>query len=442
MYIVTLLLSQGVIIFGQVADAERLSLSDCIGIGLANNLSVKQAELETKKERYRLREAIGEGLPRIGGTVSLDYYPAIPVTMVPGELVGQPGTTVPVKLGSEYYAEAGVSAGQLIYSASYFASIRIFRKSCEISDLKLRKGREELAYNIASLYLFIQVSSRQLSLIDSNIVAVETIRGYSEQNFANGIITRSDLERVILIRNSLLYERESLVLEREKQLNMLKYLLCIDAGKTISLYDDIEEPIDADPMEEITPESHTDLQIIKQKAELSDLSTRLTKAALVPSVETYAAYSYMAPTEELNDIGNGKNWYNMSFIGIKVTVPILAGGATRHKVYQSRIESGQARIAQQDLINSIDMQYNNAKTQFMTYNLLESAMMENMQRSETLFRIIAEQYFQGVKTLTDVLNARTEYNSSQLSWLNALLRKRMAELEIMKVTGSINDLIK
>lgn len=134
----------------QIQDSV-LSITDCIELGIANNLKLRQAEMEVNKSHLQLREAISSGLPQVSSFASFENYFDIPVTMVSGEIIQQPGIMVPIKLGTNYNASAGIQAGQMIYDASYFATLKLFRKMNEISSLNLEQGREELAYNIIKM---------------------------------------------------------------------------------------------------------------------------------------------------------------------------------------------------------------------------------------------------------------------------------------------------
>jgi len=60
--------------------------------------------------------------------------------------------------------------------------------------------------------------------------------------------------------------------------------------------------------------------------------------------------------------------------------------------------------------------------------------------AENIFRVTNDQYRQGLKSLTDVLNAQSEYNVSRLTWLQTLLQTRLSELEIVKISGGIRSL--
>jgi outer membrane protein TolC len=415
------------------------SLKECIQLSFVHNLKLKQVLLETEKSQFQLKEFTSSGLPQISGFSSFDDYFDIPVSMVSGDIIGQPGIMVPIQLGTKYNVNAGIQAGQMIYNASYFESVRLFKKSCEISDLNLQKNKEELAYNIAQIYLFIQISNKQLVLLDSNLSALRKIFGYSEEHYKNGLIHKAELDRVTVAINNLTAEKENLLLNCNQQLNILKYLTGIGQNQNLVLSEITENTTNPIPGD-TNFQNPTETDLIEKQEELAEVNLKLARADYLPSIMGYASYSYQAPVEKLGSLDDNSNWYKTSFIGMKLSVPIFEGNRVKSRVSQRKIELEQIKAARLDLQNDLIVKAANALQKFNTGKSLEVKQNETMKLSENIFNITNEQYRQGLKSFTDVLNAQSEYNASHLSWLNSLLQIKLSELEILKLNGTINTL--
>lgn len=419
---------------------DSVSLRKCIRLCFENNDKLKQAQLETEKGKYQLKEAIGAGLPQISGYASFDDYFDIPVTMVSGELLGQAGTMIPIQLGTKYNANTGIQAGQMIYNAAFFTSVRLIRKICSINNLMLQKNREELVYNVAQLYFYIQTTDQQLALLDSNQVALQRVFRFSEQHYKNGFIRKIDLDRVIVAINNLESEKESLMLMHNNQLNMLKYLIGYQQDQPLTLTDKLDE-IDI-PLTSSDPtfSSQLDVQLLEQQEEQAKINLKRIQAGHIPSLAGYAGYSFQSPVEKISAFNNDDNWYTTSFVGVKLSVPIFEGNSIKNKAAQGKIEMEQIAIGQRDLKNELASNYKSAMQKLSTNRLLESKLNENRKVSGTIFAVTNEQYREGLKSFTDVLNAQAEYNVSCLSWINALFQIKTAELEILKISGNIQIL--
>lgn len=439
-----MLLFTGLITVTQTAPGQTndsvLTLNACIKLSFTNNFKLKQAQLETEKSCYQYKEAVGKGLPQINGYASIDDYFNIPVTMVSGEIFGQPGTMLPIRLGTKYNANGGIQACQMIYNASYFTTLKLFKKSCQISDLNLQKGKEELAYNVARIYIFIQITNLQMKLLDSNLIAFQKIYEYSKQHYTNGFITKIDLDRLKVAVSNLEADKENLLSGRNQQLNMLKYLIGIEQNQSITLAENTEILNFKTVLADSSFSNHPDMLILEQKSELAKLNLKLSRSEYLPSLAGYATYTYNAQRVEFDLFNNIDFWYKTSFVGIKLTVPIFEGGMIKNKINQNKIELEQASIGQNDLKNELYTNYLNALQKFNTSNNIATKLNENMILAEKVFRNTNDQYLQGLKSLTDVLNAQSEYNASRLTWLHALLQIRLSEIEIIKISGGINSL--
>lgn len=424
---------------GQTRDSV-LTLNDCINLCFANSFKLKQAQLETEKSRYQYREAVSAGMPQINGFASIDNYFSIPVTKVSGDIFGQPGAILPVRLGTKYNANGGIQAGQMIYNASYFATLKLFKKSCQISDLNLQKGKEELAFNVARLYVFIQITNLQMELLDSNLIAFQKVREYSKQHYTNGFIPKTDLDRLTVAVSNLEIEKDMLLSERNQQLNMLKFLIGIEQSQPVSLTENTGIFNIQKVLADSSFNNNTDILILEQRKELANLNLKLSRSENLPSLTGYAGYSYQAQREQFDLFDNNDYWYKTSFAGLKLSVPVFEGGRIKNKINQNRIELEQAIIGKSDLRNELHANYLNALQKFNTCNNAAIKLNENMILAENTLRVTNDEYLQGLKSLTDVLNAQSEYNSSRLIWLQTLLQIRLSEIEIIKISGGIQSL--
>ena len=70
----------------------NFSIADCINYAYEHQNTVVNANLDIKSAEYRVKETIGIGLPQINGQATFTDYLRLPVTLIPGEFIGQPGT--------------------------------------------------------------------------------------------------------------------------------------------------------------------------------------------------------------------------------------------------------------------------------------------------------------------------------------------------------------
>ncbi len=424
---------------GQEKDSI-LTLQSCVKLCIENNNKLKQAELELLKSKYKYKESVSYGLPQIKAYGSLDDFFSIPVTMIPGEIIGAPGTMFPAKMGTKYNSTAGVELGQMLFNQTYFTSLQLFKKTCEITDLSLQKSKEDMAYNIAQIYFMIQITALQLELQDSNLVALKKISKYINQQYQNGLIKKMESDRILVAVGNLEAEKANFVSIKNQQMNMLKYLMGINLNRQIILSENLEAFDNYLGLSDTSFSQHSDLLIMNKRKDLAMLNIKLSKSEYLPTLTGYASYSLQAPCDEFDMLKKKKNWYETSLVGVKLSIPIFEGFRIKNKVEQNKIELNQTIMGLEDLKNELNTNYMNAIQKQNTNKITVLKQQDNMNLAENIFILVNDQYIQGLKSLTDVLNAQSEYNTARLLWFNAVLQLKLSELEILKLNGGIQTL--
>jgi outer membrane protein TolC len=122
-------------------------------------------------------------------------------------------------------------------------------------------------------------------------------------------------------------------------------------------------------------------------------------------------------------------------------VPIFNGFATRSKVRQADIE---LRKTKEDLIDtklSLDLAFQNAKTQINNSLITINNQKENVQLAQDVLDNTQNNYQQGLATLTDLLDAENSYIEAQNNYNTALLDFKLAEVQLIKAKGELKTLI-
>ena len=96
-------------LLAQVPTPQPLRLKEGLELAIANSANVEKARLDRQGLEQRLKEARNAAYPRMTANLDVDYSPVLPTQIMPGEVVGQPGTFIPVQFGRAWQASADVS---------------------------------------------------------------------------------------------------------------------------------------------------------------------------------------------------------------------------------------------------------------------------------------------------------------------------------------------
>ena len=123
---------------------------------------------------------------------AFSYYYAIPKMVIPGEIFGQQGN-IPVEFGTKYDWNSGLKFSQLIYSQSYFTSLKLISEIIELQELNVQVKREEVAFQVSQLYCLCQVVEKQLVEMSSTITNLQKLKAIVELQKANDMARQADV---------------------------------------------------------------------------------------------------------------------------------------------------------------------------------------------------------------------------------------------------------
>lgn len=108
----------------QAQEIAQLTLNESILYAIENNVTTKNARLETFISKATVKETTAQGLPQINGTFNLDYNPLIPVVFLPNQPPfgdpSNPSEVIPARFGVNYSSGLGVNMTQMIFDGSFF----------------------------------------------------------------------------------------------------------------------------------------------------------------------------------------------------------------------------------------------------------------------------------------------------------------------------------
>ncbi|HEY1870082.1 MAG TPA: TolC family protein, partial [Chitinophagaceae bacterium] len=194
-----IIFSLGATVSVQAQDStiHRFSVQQAIDYAHKNNAQVKNALLDIKIQEQSNRDITSAAYPQINGTGSFIYNAAIPVSLIPGEFLGQPaGTFVPLKFGVKYNATAGVSLDQLLFDGQVFVGLQARQTVMDFSEKNAEITAEMIKVNIAKIYYQLVVSKTQIDILDANIDRLEKLLHDTREIYKNGFAEKLDVDKV------------------------------------------------------------------------------------------------------------------------------------------------------------------------------------------------------------------------------------------------------
>lgn len=419
----------------------ELTLSKAVQYGLKNNYRIQNAIYEQEKAEYKVGEVKSSAFPQLTAEGQFQNSPNLPTQILPGEIVGQPGNDVEVQFGTSHNANGTLKATQLLYSQEFFTGLKAAKASEELYMLQKINSEEEAIYEIAkAFYGVLQVKS-QISVLDSNLNMINQLKELMKVQFENDVVTKTDYSRIKVNQVNLETQLQSLEASYEQQLNYLKLVL----GMPISTEITVVEPSNLNNISiqnlSSEPSNQIQLDILKKQEALTVLNKKSIRAGYTPTLSLFGQQSWQAQRNEFNFFDNSQPWFQQTFWGVQLSIPIFDGFKKQRQIQQTDIDLQQLKLQQRQVEQQLDMQYTNSRKQLTNSLNAVKAQEQNKKLAKEVYDQTKLLYQEQVEGLTELLDAEQAYRNAQTNYYNELIKFKVSELDLLKSKGTITTLV-
>ena len=112
--------------FAQESKTIGLSLKECVQMAVKKNINVKTARIDKEKSEYKTDETRAALLPKVNFNGSFTDNILLPTTVLQGEFLNKPGTSIAVQMGVQYSSSAGLNISQVLYNQTALTALQLF----------------------------------------------------------------------------------------------------------------------------------------------------------------------------------------------------------------------------------------------------------------------------------------------------------------------------
>lgn len=441
--VLTLLLI-GEWITAQTSDSKSFSFSlkQAIDYALQNQNDIKNAVLDEASARAKVKEITGMGLPQINSSFDTKDFLEIPTSLVPAQFFGgEPGSFAPVKFGTQYQATAGLDASQLIFSGDYFLGLKASKTFVEISTKALQRSRIETSVVVSKAYYNVLVNTERMKLMDANIARINKTMNDTKALYENGFAEKLDYDRLQVLHNNLVVEKEKI----ERLLNvgkyLLKYQIGMDINATLELTDKIEDmTIDVSSIiatQKMDYNKRIEFGLMESQFKLAKLDLKRQHLSFLPNAFAYGSLSGNAQRNTYSIFRMDYGWYPTAIIGATVKLPIFTGGQRYYKTQQAKIALQKAENNMEFIKRSIDLDIANSSTMLTNAAVSLENQKKNIVLAESVANVAKKKFEQGVGSNLEVLSSETALKEAQTNYINALFDAIVAKIDYDKANGNI-----
>jgi outer membrane protein TolC len=438
------ILSVGLSIFSLCAMGQGFTLKQCIEYANKNNGNITNANYDIAIAQKKVNEQIGTMLPQVDASGSYTDNLKLNTTVLPGELMGKPGTQIPVTMGTKHNLMGNVQLTQKIFDPTFGVALQAAKISKELSEQTFRKTTEQTAYNISGTYYQTLVIEKQMNSLRATFSASEKLLESSELKYKNGMAKKVDVDKIRVSYNNTKSQLQQSELSYKQSLNTLKYQMGVPVDSSIVLLDTVLnigiQTLESLP-DSFSVDNRIDYQLQKTNLSAYEADKKRNMASYLPSLSFNASYGYSAMRNEFDFTKSGGDWYPNSSIGLTLKIPIFDGLQRQSKVSQSKLNIEKSKVTIHLTEQSIKVDLSNSEIQYR--NAVDNIQneKENLDLAESVYKNTQLQYQQGTGSSLDLVQAESSYRESLNNYYNKLLNLYIARINLEQSKGTLMNYI-
>lgn len=405
----------------------------CRQMALDNSEAMKEADNNIAKARLDIKIANTARLPKIEGSATALY-------MTPD--IDMMGSAMQIR--GMYLA--GLQLTQPIYAGGRITAGRNLAKiGSNVADQQKLLTRADIIVEADNAYWTYIAVLDKLRLMNAYKNMMDSLYQQVETSVDAGFAIGNDMLRVEAKRSEIEYQCKKV----ENGAELCRMALCnaIGISPDADIYVNDSIPAAAEPQtltDNLTQRPDYRLLLLQEEAAAQQL--KLTRGDFLPSAGLSLGYTYYGNLKMKGqvDVGGGNYIpFTQKFqdgIGmgvISVSIPLFHWGEGIKKVKKARIEIENARLETQRISELMQLEARQAATNLNDgWNMIQSAKKALDQASENL-RVMQDLYDEGVSTLTDLLDAQTQWQQARSNMIEANTQYQIYHTAWLKASGNL-----
>lgn len=409
-----------------------LSLSDCKKMALQTDEEVRIAQNNMIRSNLDRGVAKAAYLPKIDGMGTAMY------------LTPDPSMNDMMDIQMKGLYMAGFSLTQPIYvGGKIYNANKLAKVGQEVAKEQFNAIRMDILANAEKSYWMYVAVLAKIEMIQSYMTQLDSIYNFTKSAYEIGMTSGISLSRVETKQSEIKYRLR----QAESGADLCRLALCrvIGVADTVNI-----NPIENLNQNIVYPDSFygidesPELHMAQKNVEAKRYDVKMILGDYLPTVGLQLGWNAFGNLKMKSFVeGPDGNFYpytsTMNYNGfmgaISLSVPIFHWGEGYRKVKKAKIEVENAELSLEKNRKLMELQ---ARQTFNNYNdgleLIESANKAFEEAGQNL-DLIQSQYEVGLMTLTDLLEAQSQWNTSFSNLIEAKTQYRINRVEYLRVVG-------
>lgn len=436
-----ILLLCAVFIFPHISLAQaslKLTLRESLEIALKSNNNIINAQYDYEEGEQKTREVKAQALPQVNASAGYTNNLIVPSIVINDQVI---------RAGLQYNSSISAEATQQVFNQSVFTGIKAAKVSEEYYNQNIQRTEEEVIQQTSTLFYQAVSVQAQRNILQTNIRDVEKNYAIAQERLKNGLVRKVDVDRLKVNLTNLKTNLRSLEDSYQNLVNQFKLVIGLDLQIPLELNEPLLNDTTTyqyDPSLLATGwvwENKIEHKQFNTQLKLYDLERQSFASGYYPTLSAYARLQRQGVSSELMLPKDNSNWFNTSSIGLTLSIPIFDGFQKSAQMQQSKIRRIKTENDMAYTKQYSNTEYQNALHAFETNYSNYLAQKENVKLATDVYNITSNNYNEGLSPLTELLDAETSMLVSQNELIEALLKVKEAEVNLLRAKGEIKNLL-
>ncbi|MEI7724759.1 MAG: TolC family protein [Bacteroidota bacterium] len=422
------------------AEVLKFSLEQAQAFAAENNYDLKNSTTDVEIARKMVKQNTAIGLPQISGGIDYSNSLVIPTTLLPGEIMGKPGTYVPVQFGTPFNASLKGTLSQLIYSGQYLVGLQTAKAFLETSKQKNVREKVDVRDQVADAYIRLLVVDEGIKILDSTYVVVSRLVEEARKSYQAGLIEDIEVDQADLNKSNL----EATITYSKNQRNVgyagLKFIMGLKDNQEMVQTDNLDfflAQVNRDALisQQFDYNSNIDYVLLKKADYLTLMQYKLSKTAYQPTLSGFLTGSTAAQRNSWNFFKTTEVWYPTVIFGVSLQIPIWSSGNRKFAVDQARLNVEKTKVTDEKMKVGLELQVATAKTDFSNAYAIYLNKVKGFQTALKIYEKTMAKYKQGMVGSTDLNQRYNQFlvsNSDYMQSIYALLSQKIRLSKLME----------
>ncbi len=419
------------------AQPLSLSLQDCRKMALEYNEKIRIADNAVNKARLDRQIAFAQYLPKVDGSFTLLHMQTQDLLEI-GDVLG-------VSLQTRGTFLAGVSVTQPLYVGGQItAANRLARIGQTVSEEQKRKTRQQVIADVDNAYYTLISVRSKVRMLEAYSRQMQGLYDQVKLGVDVQMATTNDLLRISTKQNEISYQLQKARNGEQLCGLALAYAIGADMDQTIIPSDTVLQSQNLGLSEDFS--ARPDLHLLQQQVKANEVMVKKERSNYLPTLALLGSYSYhdnLRLKGNLNLPDGTALDYHYTFSGscpyalLSLRMPLFHWGAELKKVKKAKLNLADSKLQLQQMERGMRIEVRKA-VQNVTdaQRMVETATTGRQQADENL-RVMRQKYDNQMCTMTDLLDAQSQWQQSRSNLIEAQTQLKIYETEYLRVTGQL-----